>query len=189
MRSALIIICITFLQSCVPSKFSGYLPSGPGVLESGYCVSGIKDTLHVNAYDGVEIFINAGDESYDKTLTLSIYLHIPEGVVAQFLSSEVMLSSPEWTQPRTLPIYRITAPGPREYLPMDMLPGSSKESMGHFLLWYIKGNKGTLFQTGINKVEKFTLLMPPLSINGIEYRLDTISFESFNRWGVYTCVQ
>jgi len=74
-------------------------------------------------------------------------------------------------------------------MPTAILPGSSRDSMGAFSLWFQEGEKGTLHQTGIPKARTFVLTMPPLQINGKTYRMENVSFEAYAAWGVYTCVQ
>lgn len=194
-QSGYIILTLTLpmLLSCVPAKFSGYIPSGPGSVEGRYCSGpGIKDALRVRAPSGVQINIRAGQNQRNDTITLDVYLTVPDAVTAQLLESEFVLESSEWTQPRILPIDRIMGsglkPGPNRYAPTDRLAGTGG-SPGLFGLWFFNGDKGTLFETGLPKVSSFRLQFPPLSINGQTYRVDPINFEAYERLSVYTCVQ
>lgn len=177
------------LAGCIPAKFSGYKPIGNGSLAGGYCVAGIKDRLRVHAPSGVEVLLYAEENEKSNTILLGVDLIIPEGVSVQLLSSVLVLQSPEWAQSRTLAIHRITAAGPRVYEPSAVLPGSSQESMGAFTLWFLPGEKGTLWETGVHKVLTFTLSLPALSINGRQFQVNTVAFEAYREWGMYTCVQ
>jgi hypothetical protein len=174
------------LQGCiVPVRFSGYIPSGPGNAEGGYCVSGIKDTLRVKADAGVEITVRAGVNKQNETIMLDVDLVVPEGTTMQLLSPDLLLESPEWTEARVLRVYEITAPGPRDFSAMSELPGAA-ESMGYFSFWFKKSQSGV---TSVPKVTTFKLQLPPLRINGKTVRIAPIIFEAYSKLGVYTCVQ
>lgn len=181
------------LSGCIPTKFRGYFASGAGTLESRYCGGlGIKDVLRVQAISGVLIEIRANQNQSNHTLTLDISLTVPETVTVQLLSPELVLQSREWEQPLILPIDRIMGsgpkPGPNRYRPTDRLIGSYG-SPGLFGFWFLKGDKGTLFQTDLPKVDSFTLQFPPLKINEQMYYMDTIKFDTYAKWSIYTCVQ
>jgi len=181
-----------FLQSCVPAKFTGYIPTGPGTAEKGYCVAGIKDNLRVRTGSGVDIVIWGNDNERNRTIALKVDIIVPEAVTVQLVAPDFVLRSSEWPQQHVLVVDRIIGPGPRSepktYGPTEKLVGVGG-SGSHFLPWFLKGEKGTLYQTMIPKVKSFTLQPPPLSINGQTYRIDPITFEAYEKLSVYTCVQ
>lgn len=190
---AMSMLVLFMLSGCIPAKFSGYIPSGPGTLERRYCAGpGIKDALRIDADSSVRVDLRAGQNRRDDTITLDIRLTVPEAVVVQLLSSELLLESADWSTPRNLPINRILGSGPKSgpnhYAPTDKLRGGVT-SPGLFSLWFLKGDKGTTFETGVPKVNSFTLRLPPLSINGQIFRTDPISFDAYEKLSVFTCVQ
>lgn len=181
------------MAGCIPAQFSGYTPTGPGTVERRYCAGpGIKDALRIEAESGVRIDLRAGQNRRDNTITLSIRFTVPEAVVVQLRSSELQLRSPNWPQPRVLRIDRVLGsgpkPGPNYYAPTDRLPGGST-SPGIFGLWFLKGDKGNAFQTGLPIVSAFTLVLPPLTIDGETYQFAPIDFEAYEKVSIYTCVQ
>lgn len=194
-RAWLVFFSIVWLviPGCVPAKLSGYAPHGSGTLERRYCAGpNVADALRVDAGSGVRVDIRAGQNHRNGTITLDIRLTVPEKVVVQLLSSDLVLESMEWSKPRVLPIDRIlgsgTKPGPNSYAPTDKLSGSAI-SPGLFSLWFLKGEKGTTFQTGIPKVNFFTMALPSLSINEQVFHFDRLSFEAYEKLSFYTCVQ
>lgn len=193
---SLLVLSILFLlvlASCIPAKFSGYVPSGPGTLERRYCAGpGIRDVLRIEPASGVRIEVKAGQNRSNNTIELEVSLTIPETVTLQLLEPQFLLESQEWAEPRSLLIDRIMGsgprPGPNLYGPTDKLAGPLG-SPGLFGVWFLKGDKGTLFQTGVPKVNSFTLRFPSLNINGQIYRIDPIKFEAYEKLSIYTCVQ
>lgn len=190
---AISVLLLFMLTGCVPTILSGYVPSGPGTLERRYCAGpGIKDALRIVTDSGVQIDLRAGQNRRNSTITLDVRLTVPETVTVQLFSSELVLESSEWLKPRSLPIDRIlgtgTKPGPNYYAPTEKLLGGVS-SPGLFSLWFLKGDKGTTFETGVSKVSSFTLKFPPLTINGRTQQIDPISFEAYEKFSVYTCVQ
>ena len=182
----------TLLTGCVPAKFSGYLPSGPGTAETGYCIASIKDVLRIPVDSGVTFIIRAGENPRNQTITLSIVVNVPQGVTVQLLTPTILLQSEEWPQTRSLHIDRITGSGPKYgpgfYAPTEKLTGTA-DSRPHFVLWFLKGEKGTLFETGIPKVGSFSMQLPPLHINDKIYRVETVKFVAYSKWSVYLCAQ
>jgi len=174
---------------CVPWKLSGYRPTGSGALESGYCVAGIKDRMRFSAPRGVNILLHAAQDTQNQTILLEVSLVVPDGVTARFLSSDLVLRSPEWTQSRALAIHRITGGVARVHEPSAMLSGSANASTGTFTLWFMRGEVGTLWQTGLPMARGFTVSLPPLSIDGHQFDMEEVAFESYREWGMFTCAQ
>ena len=180
---------LMLLTACVPARFSGYRPVGTGALESSQCVAGLRDILRTQAREGVQLLWNAAIDPGDKHLLLNIVLEIPEGVGVRFLTPTVVLTSPAWPAPRFLTIRRITAAGPLEVGPMALLMGSSNRASSTFSLWYQVSGKGTLGETGLPAVERVTVKLPPLKINGERFQAGSVDFEASREWGFYTCAQ
>ena len=198
MRSGCSKICVpqlfvcamsALLAGCVPWQFSGYRPNGSGALESGYCVAGIRDRMRFNALRGVDILVYAAKDNQNQTILLEVSLVVPDGVTARFLSSDLVLRSPEWPQSRALSIYRITGGMARVHEPSAVLPGSANASTGTFTLWFMRGEVGTLWQTGLPLVRSFTVSLPPMTIDGRQFDLEEVAFRSYREWGMFTCAQ
>ena len=188
-RIALLTFFVTLAAACVPWRFSGYLPHGVGVLESGYCVAGIRDRLRIHAPLGVDVLLRASTDDQTQTILLDLSLVFPEGVSVKLLSSELVLSSAEWPEPRTLAVRMITGGAARVHEPLAVLHGSSDESESGFTLWFVPGEKGSLWRTGIRVARDFTAKIPALDINGTSFEVPPVHFETYRRWGVYTCAQ
>lgn len=190
------IATMLFLQSCVPAKFSGYMPTGSGDLEAGYCVSGISDRLQVIANDGVIITLRANEQLRDNTIHLDITLWIPPGVTVQFSAPDFVIRSQEWLNSRNLTLYEITSSGPMYYSPLSELHGGgmterrltdgTSRFYSAFNLNFKKDKSGG---TTMPKVTRFELQFPELLINSKKYSMSPVKFSSYTKWGVYTCAQ
>ncbi len=174
---------------CIPARFSGYEPSGPGKRESGYCITGIQDNLRVEAPGGVGVHWWASRDDVTDSIMLDIYLTVPAGTTVRLRSPDIELRSDGWPKPQVLPIKTISAPGPRTFTPDAALVGSDESSMGNYSFHFFQTMKGTLAQTGIPAVPGFSASLPPLEINGQLWESAPVNFKEYTRWGVYTCVQ
>lgn len=174
---------------CIPSRFSGYEPSGQGTREAGYCVAGIQDGFRVEATHGVQVRWRASRDEQADSILLDVHVLVPGGATAQLRSPELTLASEYWSRPQVLPIAAISAPGPLESPPEAVLAGSSESSRGTYHLWYFPIAKGLQSQTGIPAVPTFSAQLPPLLINGETWESAPVTFREYRRWGVYTCVQ
>ncbi|KAA0208528.1 MAG: hypothetical protein EDM71_04225 [Proteobacteria bacterium] len=174
---------------CIPSRFSGYEPSGQGTREAGYCVAGIKDNFRVGATHGVQVHWWASRDEQAGSILLDVNIDVPDAVTVQLGSPGLVLSSEHWSKPQPLPVAAITAPGPRELDPEAVLIGSSESSRGSYQLWYFPITRGVMSQTGIPAVPTFSAQLPPLLINGETWESAPVTFREYRRWGVYTCVQ
>jgi hypothetical protein len=186
LKSALPILYATLLLGCVPYKFSGYAPQGPGQLESrrGCFPPGINDALRISTEGGVDIVVWAGPDTRRQTIDLTVDLTVPADVAVRFASADLIFDSPAWPQPRLLPVAHITTVGPREFSPTAILHGADDDAIGPFSLWF-RSERGTSFMyTDIPTVDRFTLELPPLIINGHMYRIAPISFEPFKEWSL-----
>lgn len=181
-REFALLLLVVLLAGCfVPAKYSGFRPSGPGTLAGGYCVTGVKDKLRITAPHGVDIFARASNDDPDFPISLTVYLIIPAAVSVQVLSPEVRIRSSEWVKTLSLAIEEVTAAGPRHYQPSDVLPGSSKESMGMFSLWFRPA--------GFPAAHRFTVDLPAINIDGEQFLAGPVTFEAYSEWGMYTCAQ
>lgn len=177
------------LAGCIPAKFSGYRPTGPGSREGGYCVAGIRDRLRVPAIHGVEILLHAEEDGHDHTILLEVTLVVPDAAIVQLGSTEVLVRSPDWAQAPPLVIQRITGGASREHGPLAVLTGSSQDSMGTFTLWFLPGDTGTLWRTGMPAARSFAVSLPAMTVDGVPFQADVVTFEAYSEWGVYTCAQ
>ena len=170
------------MEGCFfPARFSGYRPTGAGQLVGGYCIAGIRDKLRVDAPDGVTIFLRAANDDPESAVGLTLYLVIPDGVSLQFLSREVTVQSPEWSGPRALTVYSITAGGPAYYEPAAVLTGSPNDAVDTFDLW--------LRPAGFPAASHFTVTVPAMQINGRTFEIGPVNFEAYSEWGAFTCAQ
>lgn len=194
--TVLLLLTVLLLASCVPSVFSGYMPTGPGDLEAGYCVSGINDLLRISADDGVIITLRASELPKDNTINLDITLWVPAGVIVQFVTSDFVLTSQEWLQPRNLTLYEITTSGPKYYLPFSELHGASiterrlpDGTSRYYSAFNLKFKKGPIGETSLPKAHIFELQFPELRINTKRYLMRPVKFTAYTKWGAYTCAQ
>lgn len=186
---ASIIAMALMATGCMPSKFSGYEPSGPGIREDGYCVAGVRDNLRVEAPHGVQVHWRASRDQAADAILLDVNVSVPDGVIVQLRSPDLVLSSEEWARPQLLPIAEISAPGPRNLAPDAQLAGSADASRGNYHFWYFPVGRGMTSKTGIPAVSAFSVQLPPLLINGDAWESAPVAFREFTRWGVYTCAQ
>jgi hypothetical protein len=191
-----LILTVLLLQSCVPAKFSGYMPTGPGELEAGYCVAGINDRLLVIANDGVIITLRAGESLKDGTINLDITLWVPAGVIVQFGAPDFVISSQEWLQPKNLTLYEITSLRTKYLPPTAALQGGqitkrlmADGSSQYYSAFIPKFKQGTLGATDLPKVNMFELQFPELRINTKKYLMRPVKFTAYTKWGAYTCAQ
>lgn len=180
--------CLALSSCIVPASFSGYMPRGPGHTEGGYCVVGIRDTLRITEGD-VSITVRAGHVDQKRRLTLTVRLFIPAGHTAQFTEPEFQVESEEWESPRTAPIRKITAPGPRQFTATSELPGAD-ESLGTFSVSFgMRERKQNYSETDLPAASAFSLKFPPLRIDGNTRYIEPIYFHAYSKLGAYVCPQ
>ena len=173
-----------FMQGCI-ARFSGYIPSGPGMVERRYCAAGVQDGFRRQIDSGVEVLLRAGENERLQTIRLDADLMVPEGATVQLLSPDFIFQSDEWKSPHVLSVCEITTPGPKHYKPTEVLNGAIG-SLGRYSFWFIKDQSG---ETGLPQVRSFTLQLPPLLVNGKKFQLTSIKFDAYMKWGVYMCAQ
>ncbi len=169
------------LQGCVPVRFSGYQPSGPGTVEGRSCVASIKDVHRDQTDTGVQILTRAGQNTLDNTIQLHIELIVPEGVTVQLLSLEFVAISPEWAGPQILRAREIGSYVATEELQIH----GARGDLGNFSLRFVPRRPA---QTPLPKVDTFTLQFPPLRINDHVYRPESVNFHAYKEWSIYTCI-
>lgn len=189
LRLIVLLAVSTLVGGCVPWRYSGYMPHGAGILEGGYCVAGIRDRIQMRGPHGMVVAMYANKDQSTETLLLEVSLTIPRGVYVRLLSTGLTLQSAAWPAPRMLAIDRITGGAAGIHEPLAVLRGSSNQSHSAFTLWFTRGDKGTLWQTGITAVPHFAVLLPPLKINGQRFEFRPVTFEAYRKWGIYTCAQ
>ncbi len=184
-KALISLLLLALVSGCaVPILFSGYAPQGSEPLEGGRCVIGVNDILRIPADDGVSVTVRAGQHATTNTITLNIEVLVSDRVSARFLSPVISLTSTEWAQPIPLLIDRISGGEARDNSPTAVLRGTPNDTYNSFLLWFVKGEKGTLFQTMVPKTPRFTLALPTLQINGRDFVFSPISFEEYKKWGL-----
>ena len=179
-----IVLVAIALAGCIPGKFEGYRPSGPGGRESAACVAGVRDVLKMPTANGVGILLRASEDR-DHTILLDASIVVPEGVVARLLSTDLVLESAEWPE-RAIPVARITGNG-REYRPLAELPGSGAASAGTYIMWF--GNGTALWRTGAPAARSFKIELPALEVGGERFQPGQVAFERYSEWGTFTCAQ
>lgn len=174
---------LLWMQGCV-ARFSGYIPSGPGTTKNLACFSSIENQLQIRIDKDVKFVVTAGQDKRDQTITLNIdLLAIPPGVAVQLLSPDFIFQSREWSSSHILSIQKINVL--RLKLPPLAKLDSTNGPLAHFrFLFFTDQNVG---KTGLPKVSSFTLQFPPLRVNDKVYRIDTIYFEAYEKWGFYMC--
>lgn len=188
-RHASVAIACLIASSCIPLRFSGYEPSGPGTLEPGYCIAWIRDNLRIDGPHSVSIRLRAYPYQTEGTLLLSIDVTVPADVSASFVSPYVTLDSPQWEGSKTLTIEAITTGGPRSVGPTDVLRSAAVGSSETFGVWFRPVGKGALDWTGLPLVDTFTLKLPAMQINGDAFQVEPVTFRAYRKWGMYYCVQ
>lgn len=183
------------LSACVPTKFTGYEPTGAGTAEPGYCVAGIRDTFRVDAPAGVRVNLRANlvslrreSESVDRVVELDGWITVPKGVTVRLTAPTLRLESPAWPRPRDLEVHGISAGGPAFFGATDRLTGS-RDAPEKFSLQVGLPGLGQLSQSGIAAPERFTLHLPPIEIDGRPFDVGPVTFQAYEKWGVFTCVQ
>lgn len=183
------------LCGCVPTKFTGYEPTGAGTSEPSYCIAGIRDTFRVDAPAGVRVNLRAdrvalrsGSESAGRVVELDGWITVPKGVTARLTAPTLRLESPEWPRSRELEVHGISAGGPAFFGATDRLTGS-RDAPEMFSLQVGLPGVGQLSQSGIAAPERFTLHLPPIEIDGRPFDVGPVTFQAYEKWGVYTCVQ
>jgi len=174
---------------CIPWRFSGYEPSGPGQREPGFCVAGIHTRLKQEALHGVGVHWQADRDDGADTVLLHVYLTVPAGVVVRLQSADLVFRGESWPEPRHLTVQAITAPGP-DSLPVGAeLIGPADPARGQFDLWFFPERAGSFMWTGIPAAPEFSIALPLLTIDGEAWQAPPVTFKAFSRWGIYTCVQ
>ena len=123
-----------------------------------------------------------------EQILLDVRLLIPEGVSVQMLSTEFVLTSPEWSSPRTVSVVRIedwttTDAQARTHAADAAVRGSARTHV-HPGLGLSLVAEGVRSQTRIPEVGAFQLQLPALRVDGEVVVLEPIWFEAYARFGV-----
>lgn len=178
-----------FVTACIPARFSGYAPAGPGSLEQGPCVIGIRDVLRMQAPSGVSVFMHAAEDEAAHEILLDVRLTVPGGTNVQLLSDILVLQGPGSAGSDKLEVIEISTSGPRRFEPLATLPGAANGPEGEFTLWFRPIGRGNLRRTGFPATASFSVSLPALSIDGAIFEPATVRFTRFREWGAYACIQ
>lgn len=195
-RGGLVVAAAFATAGCVPTRFSGYEPTGTGVAETSYCIAGIRDTFRIPGPQGVEVFLRANRVALERNvggleqvMQLTMYATVPAGVTARLTSPLLRLESPDWERPRELEVSEITSVGPRTFGPTDPLRGQKGHQDSLFTFEVRLPGLGAYSQSSLPAPTRFTLHVPPFEVNGAAFDLQPVRFEAYTKWSVYTCVQ
>jgi hypothetical protein len=178
------------IAGCIPLRFSGYLPSGPGTRESGYCIAGIKDVVRIDLHSGVEVILRASTNERKKTILLHAYMAIPEENTVRLTATQMVLDSEYWPSSRMAEITNIWSPVSGTVQPLTLLTGSPPDLSSYYPLGFNETPEANPRETGIAAVEAFYLRFPDLLINGERFSIPPIEFRRYrNKWGVPYCIQ
>lgn len=177
------------MTGCFPMRFSGYRPTGPGELEGGYCIAGIRDWLNMQAPGGVEIHMRATALESKQVVVLDTYLVVPNGRTVRLLADTLAVTHADTGHAEQFPITRITAGGPIELEALATMAGLTSRSETLYSLWLTPRGPGSDFRSPIVAVPRFTVQLPAMMIDGEEFQPGPVAFETYREWGMYYCVQ
>lgn len=177
------------MTGCFPMRFSGYRPTGPGELEGGYCIAGIRDWLNMPAPGGVEIHMRATALEPEHVVVLTTYLIVPNGRAVRLLADTLAVTTADTGHAEQFPITRITAGGPIELEALATMTGSPNEARNYFSILLTPRGPGSDFRSPIVAVPRFTVQLPAMMIDGEEFQPGPVAFETYREWGMYYCVQ
>ncbi len=155
----------------------------------GYC-TGFANTADVKAPHGVIVNARPGKDKLDGTILLDINILVPADVAVRLVSPEVILRSPQWPEPRRLRIDHLTGGDPSRFPPDLVIRGPRDHGRPPAVrtLWFSPETAREAPQTGIPQVPEFTLILPPLAINGESFRPEPIRFRAYTRMGLFRCI-
>jgi hypothetical protein len=178
-RRAALLACLSLLPGCTgwpsPPSDSGLPPSQAG----GYCRGSGRISEDLAAPAGVRVVISPAKDKLNRTILLNVALLLPPGVAVKLARTEVVLRSPEWPVPRSLPIHHISASGARQYPPTASLTGAAAQTYTSYTLWYSAERQTSEPQTGVPHAEAFSVILPPLEIGAETWQAPEIEFRSY----------
>ncbi len=186
-------VALIALTACVPMRFSGYQASGNGKQEISYCIGWIQDRLRIEALHGVELIVDAASPSYGSPLAVRVEMEIPIGTTVSWLERGVTYLSLEWPAPRKGEITMIQSGAGLRYEPLDAIPGTKTGQFfdpgpSHFVFFSDPDGKSLIGDSN-KPIQRFSIELPPLSINGDRFTAGAIDFKAYRRWGQYYCLQ
>lgn len=148
------------------------------------------DTPVVALPGGALVLVQAGRGSVTtpgEQITIDVRLLVPEGVSVELLAPELVLVSPAWPEPRTLPIVCIedwTTVPRTVFAPTAALRGTEKthEYPGFGLGLELEGPR---LRTGIPPVDEFELRLPAFRAAGEVVEPAPIRFRAWEKSGVW----
>ena len=179
------------LQGCIPAQFSGYMPVGPGRLESDHCTT-IEDILTFTVPGGVEM--TAWVPKNTTPADLRLWMTVPAGAVVRLRSTLLVLESPDWSEPQTLRTVGIRLPGKSEDLPpsaelrgerqISYTAWGSVSSVAEGSRFWMRLDRAAAPSAGTVRAGSFTLRFPELEINGEIHPVKPLLFKAYRKVGV-----
>lgn len=194
------VLLLPLLAGCVPMKFSVYRVSGPGRVESGYCVAGLDDVLRIRAPRDVEIVVSAGRYAAGQPTQLSVRFYVPVAVSLRLTEPEVILESPEWPEVTRLVVSAIIGPGgdsrsgTEQHGPTEEFTGVTEKKFPGTVfireahLWF-EPDKNLPLRAVVPPAARFTAALPPMEISGERFEAGPVTFIADSQWGIFSCLQ
>ena len=187
-RSMLVVLP---LQGCVPAIFVGYMPAGAGQAEKGDHCSTIRDALTFKVDDKVDVTVRVPKDGMPADLEVSVF--VPVGSALKLSSTELVLESPEWSQPQRLLIEALR----RTRHSSDLPPMSEIRGEQHvnYTAWgsvysvvegsrfWLKVRNERTADAAASKVRTFRVLFPEISIDGQKRTIEPLAFVAYEKVG------
>jgi len=175
---------LALVPGCIiPMRYTGYLPTGAGELESGYCMHGVGDQLRIRAPAGIELLVYTTD---NYKAELQVMISVPRGVTARFESADILLMSPEWPDPLVWTIER--AYSRSDSFVATARFGSSSGPDEYWLTFSATGGNAATDPV-IPPTRSFNVELPALMAGSERFQPPPVNFEYRREWGYYTCFQ
>ncbi len=178
-RGFLLLAVVAIQTACVgwpsPVSDSGLLPHQAG----GYC-TGWSNAKGIKAPHGVSLVARPMKDKLNGTILLYVNILVPSGITIRTVNPELILTSPEWPEPRRLRIDHFTGRGGSHFPPDSALRGFADPNLPPEVLtaWYFPDNDTGLPSTHLAQVAEFTLQLPALEINGERFQPGPITFRA-----------
>ncbi len=182
---------ILLLQGCVPAQFSGYMPLGSGRLEGDHCTT-IKDILSFAVDGKVELRVWIPKDRAPADLRVLIF--VPMDSTVRLLSTDVVLESSEWLQPRRLHVEALAQAGQSSDLPptaelagkrhVNYTAWGSIDSITEGSRFWMKFGKEPPHIAPTSRARSFSVRFPELSINDEKHQVTPLLFEAYTRVGI-----
>lgn len=185
-------LALLLLQGCVPATFVGYMPAGSGQAEKGDHCSTIRDALTFKVGDKVDVTVRVPKDGMPSDLEVSFFVPVGNGL--KLLSTELVLESPDWSQPQRLLIEALgRARHTSDLAPTDEMRG---ERHVNYTAWgsvysvvdgsrfWLNVRKERKPDAAASKVRTFTVRFPEISIDGRKQWIKPLPFVAYEKVGL-----